>query len=114
MNYRSISDLNHSIRANILRIPPDVDIVVGIPRSGMLPATLIALYLELPLSDLDGFLRGNVFETGLTRRNSVNFSESGDYKKILVVDDSIITGSNLAHVKKKRAKVARISHNARM
>ena len=58
MNYRSVNDLNHCIVANLHRLPRDIDLVVGIPRSGVLAASLIALHLNLPLVDLDGFIEG--------------------------------------------------------
>ena len=48
MNYRSIADLNHTILKQLHMLPRDFDLVVGVPRSGMLPANLIALYLNLP------------------------------------------------------------------
>lgn len=37
MNYRSISDLNQIILKRLYIIPRDIDLVVGIPRSGMFP-----------------------------------------------------------------------------
>ena len=45
MNYRSISDLNNIILQRLSILPRDFDLIVGVPRSGMLPANLLALYL---------------------------------------------------------------------
>ena len=67
----------------------------------MLPATLIALYLELPLSDLGSFLEGNIFEAGSTLRDALRFKEIGDYRKILIIDDSILTGETFRNIKSK-------------
>lgn len=50
MNYRSISDLNQIILKRLYIIPRDIDLVVGIPRSGMFPANLLALYLNRPVT----------------------------------------------------------------
>ena len=48
MNYRSFADMNNDLVRNLARFPHDVDLIVGIPRSGMLPANLLALYLNKP------------------------------------------------------------------
>ncbi len=60
MNYRTIADLSNLIRTNLYKIPHDIDVVVGVPRSGMLPATMIALYLNKRLSDINTFFVGGV------------------------------------------------------
>ena len=46
MNYRNIADLNNTILQRLHIIPRDFDLIVGVPRSGMLPANLLALYLN--------------------------------------------------------------------
>ena len=70
MNFRTISDLNKTINDNLHRIPQDIDIVVGVPRSGMLAASIISLLLNLPLSDLESFIRGELYTNGNTKHNS--------------------------------------------
>lgn len=55
IEYRSIVDMNNIIVKNLQKLPHDIDLVVGIPRSGMLPANLIALYLNKPFTDIDSF-----------------------------------------------------------
>lgn len=96
MNYRSISDLNEIILKNLHMIPRDIDIVVGVPRSGMMPANLLSLYLNLPYTDIHSFINGFVYKSGARKQ----FFDSSDYKKILVVDDSIASGSALKECKK--------------
>lgn len=98
MNYRSISDLNHCIAANLCRIPRSVDLVVGIPRSGLLVANIIALNLNLPLADLDGFCSGKILSAG--NRLKVSRDIEG-YRHALVVDDSIASGNALEAAKQK-------------
>jgi hypothetical protein len=70
MNFRSIKDLYQDVWQNLHRLPRDIELVVGIPRSGMLPATLIALARNLPLADLDGYVAGQILSTGRTRQDS--------------------------------------------
>ncbi|MEM9679645.1 MAG: phosphoribosyltransferase family protein [Bacteroidota bacterium] len=99
MNYRSISDLNETILRKLHVIPRDIDLVVGVPRSGMLPANLLALYLNLPYTDIHSFINGFVYKAGARRQ----FFDASDYKKILVVDDSIASGSAMVECKESLA-----------
>ena len=53
LNFITISMLNNTIYKNINKIPKDVDLIVGIPRSGLLVANLLALYLNIKLTDIE-------------------------------------------------------------
>ncbi|MEG8058669.1 phosphoribosyltransferase [Sphingomonas sp. 22L2VL55-3] len=90
MQLQTYADLQQDILYNLWKIPDGVDLIVGIPRSGMLAATLIALARNLPLTDLDGFCHGRVFQSGSTRRRAGRESE---YRHALIVDDSSRTGT---------------------
>ncbi|NKJ40322.1 phosphoribosyltransferase family protein [Rhizobium sp. SG570] len=98
MQLKNYQDLQRDILQNLWKIPNDVDLIVGIPRSGILVASFIALSLNLPLVDLDGFCSGRVFETGTTRRRKNNASH---YRRALIVDDSSRTGEALAKAVEK-------------
>ncbi|SHN07933.1 Phosphoribosyl transferase domain-containing protein [Fibrobacter sp. UWR3] len=97
INYRSISDLNETIIRNLHKFPHDVDFVVGVPRSGMMPANLIALYLNKPLTDVDSFVEGRIYSSG----ERGNFAVTTGSRKVLIVDDSINSGSALMKLKQK-------------
>lgn len=97
MYYRKVADLNELILKGLSRIPRDIDLVVGIPRSGMLPANLLALYLNKPLSDIHSFVNGHIYKAG----ERGQFFEGDKLKKVLVVDDSIASGSAMAEAKKQ-------------
>lgn len=97
MNYRNISDLNDIILKRLHIIPRDFDLVVGVPRSGMLPANLLALYLNRPYTDIDSFLNGHIYKAGARSQ----FFNSTGLKKVLVVDDSVASGSALQECKEK-------------
>lgn len=103
MNFRSIADLNHDILSNLHRIPKTVDVVVGIPRSGLMAASLVALALNLPLADIDGFANGRILASGITRRRKTWASEFGDLRHALVVDDSINSGGSMTLAREKLA-----------
>ena len=95
MNYRNISDLNHTILKNISMIPRSFDLIIGIPRSGMLPANLLSLYLNKPYTDLQSFLNGHIYKAGARSQ----FFDISEFKNILVVDDSVASGSALKECK---------------
>ncbi|MES2492633.1 MAG: phosphoribosyltransferase family protein [Pseudomonadota bacterium] len=102
MHYRSISDMNQAVLHGLKMIPPDIDLVVGIPRSGLLPANLISLALNLPLADLEGYCQGRILAAGKTRRKAPNPDTDG-YRKVLVVDDSISTGNAMQEARDRLA-----------
>jgi uncharacterized HAD superfamily protein/adenine/guanine phosphoribosyltransferase-like PRPP-binding protein len=101
MHYRSIADLNETIARNIHRLPPDIDLVVGIPRSGLLAATLVSLTANVPMTDLDSFVAGKIFSSGITKRRAALDRTMSEMRKVLVIDDSIKSGSAMATAKAK-------------
>lgn len=101
MNFRTLENLNSIIYANLHKIPKDVDLIVGIPRSGMLAASLLSLYLNLPLSDIDAMLNGELYESGRTKQKDGWISDISQARKILVVEDSSSTGTSLERFRKK-------------
>ncbi len=99
MYFRSLNDLSRTIRDNLYLLPKDLDAVVGIPRSGMIPANIISLYLNLPLTTFEEFLNNKYFEGGITRKSS--HKEIKSIKKVLIVDDSITTGKSINKIKNR-------------
>lgn len=87
-------------RLNIL--PRDFDLIVGVPRSGMLPANLIALYLSKPFTDIHSFRNGHIYKSG----ERGQFIDVKDFKKILIVDDSIASGSAMVKAKEFVSEVS--------
>ena len=98
MFFKSIDDLNRDIVQNLHRIPHDIDIIVGVPRSGLFVASIIALYLNMPLVDLQGFISGRVFQSG--KRLAENIFQK-KIRKVLVVEDSVLSGNSLVEAKNK-------------
>jgi orotate phosphoribosyltransferase len=96
VNYRSINDLNEDVKAFVHKLPRDLDLIVGIPRSGLLVANLIALYLNLPFTDVDGLRERRIFQSGLRLGKKFGFDKC---KKVLVVDDSVFAGKSMKAVK---------------
>ena len=98
MNYKSFSDLSSDIRKNISEIQnKQFDLVVGLPRSGMVPAYIIALYLNIECTDLRSFIDNKPLKKGSTRNFTRSINSPHEAKKILIVDDSIMSGLSLAN-----------------
>ena len=95
MYYRNVKDLNNILLKRLSIIPRDFDLIVGVPRSGMLPANLLALYLNKPYTDIHSFLNGHIYKAGARSQ----FFDLSEFKNILVVDDSIASGSAMVEVK---------------
>ncbi|MBW2497677.1 MAG: phosphoribosyltransferase, partial [Deltaproteobacteria bacterium] len=53
MHFRSYADLARLLVETSDRIRGSFDLVVGIPRSGMVPASMIALMHNKPVAELD-------------------------------------------------------------
>jgi uncharacterized HAD superfamily protein/hypoxanthine phosphoribosyltransferase len=92
MNYRSITDLNDAIHRNRWKLPHRIDLVVGIPRSGLLAANILSLSLNVPMTDVEGLLVGRVLTTGRSRRAKTFIGSVSGAKNIVVIDDSVSMG----------------------
>ena len=104
MNVRTVADMNNTIMAHLSNIPRSINLVAGIPRSGLLAATLISLHLNLPLTDIQGLCEGRRFETGKRPlRLDTSDGRSTENLHVLVVDDCLSKGTELAKVKKRLA-----------
>lgn len=96
MNYRSVDDLQTDTRRFAEELSADVDLVVGIPRSGLLVSNLLCLYLDVPMTDVDGLCEGRVFDTGRRFEDGLSFDE---LDRVLVVDDSVLTGNQMTETR---------------
>ena len=97
LNVVGISDLNQLIKDNLSRFSGRYDLIVGIPRSGLLAANLLALHLNIPLcvltdSGLSETMRASRKTTTPHDKNKVRL-------RILVVDDSSNSGSAILRAK---------------
>lgn len=88
MRFKSLSDLSVDIQVKLLpQLPRDVGVVYGIPRSGMIPATIIATAIGAKLGTLGG---ASYF--GSRQKHRVLPTGA----KVLLVDDSSHTGKAMA------------------
>jgi len=101
MNFKTYADLSKDVKLNLHQIKKEnFDLIVGIPRSGMIPAYMIALSLNLNCTTIQGYLNNDKLKHGQTRKVAKGISFPWEASKILVVDDSIATGNSLTELKK--------------
>lgn len=96
MNYRSYGDLSHDISAQLGRLQAgNFDLIVGIPRSGMVPAYMISAMLNLACTDLDTFIANGTPGKGMTRKLRSESTSLWEASRVLLVDDSLNSGASL-------------------
>lgn len=106
IKYRSVADLASAIKSNLWRIPGDISFIVGIPRSGLLAASMIALFRNLPICTVQELTNGLAPQCGRTRSPKL---KSDAARRILLVDDSIWTGSSMAKALAQLSKVVDVN-----
>ena len=99
MNYRSYDDLSKTLIRNISLIPADIDLIVGIPRSGLLVGNMIALLLNKPITDLNGYIEDRLISCGHTKNTKKIITNCCQAKKVLIIDDSVATGDSISEAK---------------
>lgn len=102
MKYISYNELSIIIRKNIHILQKlNIDLVVGIPRSGMIPAYMISLMLNVDSCSLNEFIMNSNVGRGNTREIKRLNTNVQDSKSILIVDDSIFSGNSFRQAKNK-------------
>lgn len=102
MKYVTLADMSRAIRDNFWKVPHDIDFVVGIPRSGMIAASIISEFLDTPLIDLESFVFGATPSGGNRLRRH---GDSGrERPRVLVVDDTIFHGRATGAARQKLAR----------
>lgn len=94
MQFRSYADLNDDIARSLAGLPFQPDLVVGIPRSGLLAASMVSILLNIRMASVEGFAQGQYLTVGKTKfRNG----SPGDrpVRNVLILDDSVSTGLSL-------------------
>ena len=103
MEYRTVAQLDDAVVSWLAELPRDIDIVAGVPRSGLLVANLLALHLNVPMTDVAGLVEGRVIQSGARFNGSDARLFLKKPRHVLVVDDSVCSGSAMAKVKAQLA-----------
>lgn len=93
--YITYSDMVTDIANNIHKIPHDIDGVIAIPRSGLMPGSVISNILNLPITTVDVFSNTLDFNSAFLGKG-VRKIRSNNTHKFIVVDDTIFNGTAMA------------------
>lgn len=102
MIYTSYEDLSNCIRRNAWKVTYDTDLIVGVPRFGMIPALMLAELLNKPCADLDAFVEGRTMSCGGRER----LMQKGKEKNVLILDDTVCNGTAMGKVREKVRPIA--------
>lgn len=108
LSYRSVHQMNQAIVQWTRRLDTEFDLIVGVPRSGLLAASLLGLHLHRPVMDLSAFLAGAAPWSGLRLQEG---AKPGWGPRVLVLDDTANTGTEQ---RKVRTAVAAAGQSARV
>ena len=91
-------DLNDLVSDTIKlvpKIPENVDAIIGVARSGLIPASIISTYLHLPLFSVSWHEPENIVNlSGGHRKPSID-----NIKRVVVIDDSTASGTTWENLK---------------
>lgn len=85
---RLVFDVKHLL---LPKLPSDIDLVIGIPRDGIMVAYLISIFRNIPFTDLTSFCAGVIPRPGIKHRGKPEFENPP--RNILLVDDICASGS---------------------
>ncbi|WP_227368590.1 phosphoribosyltransferase [Halomonas sp. M20] len=99
MNFKSYAELSSDIFSNIEKVQSQgYELIVGIPRSGMIPAYMLSLLLNIDCTTLHDFIKNHSLTKGSTRNTRRKINSAWDARKVLIVDDSVNTGKSMLKV----------------
>ncbi len=102
--FRTFNELAKTIKDGCTRLPSDIDLVVGIPRSGMIPAYMIGMFMNKRVCSVNELLNGKIDD--LVEGYRIPDECEKVVKKILVVDDSLNTGRAIRKVKERLSEIS--------
>lgn len=102
VDFVTIDELAVWTREFVERLPETYDLVIGVPRSGMFVASIIATKLGRPLTTPDLFLEGRWWASRL-----LESPDPSNVHSVLLVDDSVDRGSSIEAAKEIVARCPR-------
>jgi len=99
LTFVTYAQLADNVTKFVAKLPRNIVGVIDIPRSGMLPAAILAQIYNVPLSTLDSFVETKQFRPG--GRRNMDVPASGN---VIVVDDSVYMGQAMRNAQDLWAK----------
>jgi adenine/guanine phosphoribosyltransferase-like PRPP-binding protein len=91
------------IKLLLSKVPHDITAIAGIARSGLSVATMLSMYLHLPMLTIRQTLN-DVVDTGNGWRLGGSRHVDPKRSKVLIVDDTVMTGNSIKQVRTIVAK----------
>lgn len=116
LHMRTVADMHTAIKRHLhLVAREEIDLVVGLPRSGLVPAALVALHLNLPVVALSDLAAGNLAQRNTNRWSPAHHRlsralDSGGTVTVLVVDDTVNTGGAIRRFRAEHAELLAQPH----
>lgn len=89
------AQLQEDVKLLCGKIPPDVTAIAGVARSGLAVATMVSMYLHLPMVTIRQTM-GDVVATGNGWRIGGNRHVDPQRQKVAVIDDTVMTGNSFS------------------
>lgn len=90
--------LQLDIKLLLSKIPPDITAIAGIARSGLSVATMLSMYLHLPMLTIRQTMN-DIVDTGNGWRLGGSKHIDPKYDKVLIVDDTVMTGNSIKAIR---------------
>jgi orotate phosphoribosyltransferase len=94
IHYTTYAQLADDVRALVAKLPRDIVGVLGVARSGLIPATMVAEILHVPLGEASLFAQTGLFFPSGERLGGKHPTGG----RLLVLDDSAYQGATLRRV----------------
>ena len=110
LHMRTIADLSNVVKRHLHLVSENYDFVIGLPRSGLMPAAMVALHLNLPLVSLADLAAGELAQRDTNRWSHAHHrlarrARDGEPISGLVVDDTVNTGAAIRRFRGRHAEL---------
>lgn len=92
------AQLQYDTKVLLSRIPSDITAIAGVARSGLSVATMLSMYLHLPMITIRQTMN-DVIDTGNGWRLGGSHHINPKKEKVLIVDDTVMTGNSIKAIK---------------
>lgn len=92
------NQLQNDIKLLLAKVPSDITAIAGVARSGLSVATMLSMYLHLPMLTIRQTMN-DIVDTGNGWRLGGSKHIFPKKEKILIVDDTVMTGNSIKSIR---------------
>ncbi len=97
-SFVSSAQLQNDVKELVGKLPADITAIAGVARSGLAVATMVSMYLHLPMLTIRQTI-GDVQQTGNGWRLGGSKHVNPQKQKVAVIDDTVMTGNSLTAIR---------------